>query len=616
MIKIHPLFVISALCLLTSCSVPFLDNQKVDTPIPLENIPNPWMVNTPPIIGPELPPPVYTSPSAVENAIPNNQTPQSVELPLASSLWKEKLCVSTLCINPDKPYFEFWDSYVQFYINSKFINDQPVTLEPKDYVYAKKAQVTTYSNGEKNVSSSDPDVMDNIMIQIKKDGTSADYSEMWMGGEFKTIKKMSNGILMIQKGTWSCGWANIEQYFINEKNIQIPLKNAVGEFPKKFSVAGIPFDSYVPEGNVLYQGVANLPDAPERIHDIWSINDNIGEKIMDYILTKKRFNKSYAIEFREYPGTVFFYKSWVENSIAVIRLQTNGEKIDKNGVVQDKALTREIFDYYKPYDENNFYIPQSIQKKWAQDYKVFTADDIDSIMPVFRVRLFVDDYYLLYTTPEYISAPLAEMCKPVIYVYDDPSKAKSVTVKMPLGGTFTKIIPDFNTNHDTWIFSANKTGQIVSPGNTETFAYLYYSADIPGYEFNTRGWQVWWRDVENFFEEKLTKVGLNKKEKEDFIEYWKNEFEDNTLYFISFKFNKEIEKYIQLSFSENPKTLLRVIMEAYPLDQQLRKANYAWPEVGSRFDRDLLTSFERTGEFDVVEWWWTIYKSTGDVTIY
>ena len=43
-------------------------------------------------------------------------------------------------------------------------------------------------------------------------------------------------------------------------------------------------------------------------------------------------------------------------------------------------------------------------------------------------------------------------------------------------------------------------------------------------------------------------------------------------------------------------------MEAYPLDQQLRKANYAWPEVGSKFDRDLLTSFERTGEFDVVEW--------------
>lgn len=200
--------------------------------------------------------------------------PQTGNIDPSSSL-KDKLCLSTLCIRQDKPYFEFEDSYVQFYINSKFVEDKQIMLDPGEYIYAKGAQVTTYSDNSKYIGSSDPEVADTITIKIKKDGSRAEYSETWMGGEFKTIIQMPDNILLIQKGTGSCGGANIEQYFVNEKNVRVPLEKVVSEYPQKFQTAGISFTAYVPTGNVLYQGVANLPDAPEKIKEVWSIHDNL-----------------------------------------------------------------------------------------------------------------------------------------------------------------------------------------------------------------------------------------------------------------------------------------------------------------------------------------------------
>jgi hypothetical protein len=35
---------------------------------------------------------------------------------------------------------------------------------------------------------------------------------------------------------------------------------------------------------------------------------------------------------------------------------------------------------------------------------------------------------------------------------------------------------------------------------------LYYSAQVPNYKFNKKGWQVLGNDIEKFFEDKLTKM--------------------------------------------------------------------------------------------------------------
>ena len=120
---------------------------------------------------------------------------------------------------------------------------------------------------------------------------------------------------------------------------------------------------------------------------------------------------------------------------------------------------------------------------------------------------------------------------------------------------------------------------------------MYYSAVVPNYTFNHEGWQIRGRDVEKFFQEKL-----------DFIDYWKTEFEAEELYFISFKFDEQIDEYVTLDFSQKPKKQMRVLLEAHTLDDEKYNSAFAYSNVGKNFDQKILRKFERSGEFDVFEW--------------
>ena len=132
--------------------------------------------------------------------------------------------------------------------------------------------------------------------------------------------------------------------------------------------------------------------------------------------------------------------------------------------------------------------------------------------------------------------------------------------------------------------------------------YLYYSAVVPNYQFNDYGWQIRGRDVEQFFQEKLDYIGFNEQEKRDFIDYWKTEFEGEKLYFISFKFDEQIDEYVTLNFAEKPKKQMRVLLEAHTLDEKQYNPAFVYPNVGKNFDQKILKKFVRSGEFDVFEW--------------
>lgn len=92
------------------------------------------------------------------------------------------------------------------------------------------------------------------------------------------------------------------------------------------------------------------------------------------------------------------------------------------------------------------------------------------------------------------------------------------------------------------------------------------------------GWQVYGRDIESFFGEKLDYIGFNKQEKKDFIEYWVTEFDPNTLYFVSFKFDETIDQYVSLDFSRKPTKQMRVLLEAYPMPGSPNQ-KFLWPQV-------------------------------------
>ena len=70
---------------------------------------------------------------------------------------------------------------------------------------------------------------------------------------------------------------------------------------------------------------------------------------------------------------------------------------------------------------------------------------------------------------------------------------------------------------------------------------------------------------------------------------WIDKFEVNNYNFISFRSIEDIEKSMPLYLSEEPDTLIRVMMDYKPLDSYIN------------VDEQQLTKVERNG-FTVVEW--------------
>ncbi len=105
-----------------------------------------------------------------------------------------------------------------------------------------------------------------------------------------------------------------------------------------------------------------------------------------------------------------------------------------------------------------------------------------------------------------------------------------------------------------------------------------------------------------FFQDKLPKTGMNSREMDDFIGFWKSEFKSDQRYFVSFKFDDSIDLYAKLSFKKQPNSLHRILLEAYPMEESNHNDYYLWPRIGNGFDQILLRSFIRSGKRDVLEW--------------
>ena len=98
-----------------------------------------------------------------------------------------------------------------------------------------------------------------------------------------------------------------------------------------------------------------------------------------------------------------------------------------------------------------------------------------------------------------------------------------------------------------------------------------------------------------FLEEKLSIIGLNDKERNEFIMYWLPILESNEKNLVSFKFTDELQSVNELVIEPKPDSLLRVRM-------YVKKVN---KEVSIK--EQTLDSFERVG-FSAVEWGGVILK--------
>lgn len=185
--------------------------------------------------------------------------------------------------------------------------------------------------------------------------------------------------------------------------------------------------------------------------------------------------------------------------------------------------------------------------------------------------------------PEPIPHEVRPVRKPVLYFY--PEEAMQVKLKLNLAGELLHSYPRYPEGG--WDITLDANGQIDFAG--KSYYALYWEAEEDAHVYNTKqGFVVAGEDTEAFLEEKLTALGLNRRELNECVMYWLPILEKNKYNFVHFS----QELYAQrnsLEMQPAPDAALRILICYRPLEQPI--------EV----EEQELKGFERKG-FTIVEW--------------
>ena len=175
--------------------------------------------------------------------------------------------------------------------------------------------------------------------------------------------------------------------------------------------------------------------------------------------------------------------------------------------------------------------------------------------------------------------------KPIIYLY--PKQETNVSVKLLKKDSITCSYPKYKGG---WDVIAEPNGDLEEIGTGKKLYSLYYE-NTNNIEFKVQkdGHIVKREDVADFLEEKLEILGLNYKEKEEFIIYWLPKLESNKYNYIRFATQEEINENMPLEINPKPDTIIRVLMTYKGLQEPI--------EV----EEQKLVTPERKG-FVAVEW--------------
>ena len=172
--------------------------------------------------------------------------------------------------------------------------------------------------------------------------------------------------------------------------------------------------------------------------------------------------------------------------------------------------------------------------------------------------------------------------KPVIYLY--PEEETEVTVRLDYDGTLTCTYPAYE---DGWTVTAAPDGTLRDEAG-QTYSYLYWEGVTrTEYDFS-QGFCVPGADTAAFLEDALSRLGLTRREANEFIVYWLPRMEPNPYNLIAFQ-SGAYTSSARLTVDPEPDSLLRVFMAWKPL------------EAPADVPAQALPAFDRAG-FTVVEW--------------
>lgn len=186
-----------------------------------------------------------------------------------------------------------------------------------------------------------------------------------------------------------------------------------------------------------------------------------------------------------------------------------------------------------------------------------------------------------------ISSASSEPCddfiaKPVLYLY--PEEKELITVNFEHEDRLLTTYPKFK---DEWEVVAEPNGDLTS--DSKYYYGLFWDEEnYKDYDFST-GFYVSGEEAISFLEEKLNYIGLNDRERNEFIMYWLPILEQNEHNLVHFDLTEEREKENKIYINPKPDSLLRVSIVIKKVDG---KTNIKEQE---------LEMFERVG-FSAVEW--------------
>ena len=156
--------------------------------------------------------------------------------------------------------------------------------------------------------------------------------------------------------------------------------------------------------------------------------------------------------------------------------------------------------------------------------------------------------------------------KPIIYLY--PEEEQLVEVKLLKEQNITVSYPKYN---NSWQVIAKPNGDLKDIKTNRDLYGLYYEAKNNESKINLEeGFCIKRENIVSFLEEKLSILGLNEREANEFIIYWLPRLEKNEYNYIRFASISEIDKIMPLEVSPQPDTIIRVLMEFKGLNKEIK----------------------------------------------
>ena len=195
------------------------------------------------------------------------------------------------------------------------------------------------------------------------------------------------------------------------------------------------------------------------------------------------------------------------------------------------------------------------------------------------------DLFLIFSNVIY---PRIKADKPVLYLY--PETETNVEVKFAKPELLTTTYPKYI---DSWNVKVLPNGDMYDQNGKYYYALYWEELSLNKFNFN-KGFYVEKDNAIEFLEEKLSILGLNDKERNEFIMYWLPILEQNKKSLVYFETTESLQKENELIINPKPDSLLRIRMHVKKVNRKIEIKEQELPQ------------FERKG-FAAIEWGGIIY---------